>query len=143
MTRTTLSLLMAGAMALAGVAQAETFDTPTQAGEASTMTSGQPNQLTTNSPYSDGITVVDTTVLGAAPLVMTTVVPPYVYVPPRVTASSAHQAAATFNVPSRAGEASTMTGGAPNMVTDNDAMVARTYSLPPPPRGMAPIYEGN
>jgi hypothetical protein len=140
MTRTTLSLLMAGAMALAGVANAQTFDTPTQAGEPSTMTSGQPNQLTTHSPYGDGAVVVDTTVLGAAPIAMTTVVPPYVYAPPSVTD---RQAAATFNVPARAGEASTMTGGAPNMVTDNSSLIVGGYSLPPAPRGMAPIYYGN
>jgi hypothetical protein len=137
MSRTTLSILMAGAMALAGVAQAQTFDTPLQAGEASTMTSGQPNQLTTHSPYGDGVTVIDTAVLGAAPLVMTPVVPPYVYMPPNV---ADRQAAATFNVPARAGEASTMTGGAPNMVTDNSSLVAGGYSLAPAPRGMAPIY---
>ena len=43
MKKSTLSLIVAGALAVAGVAQAETYDTPTQAGEASTMTMGQPN----------------------------------------------------------------------------------------------------
>jgi hypothetical protein len=33
-------------------------------------------------------------------------------------------------VPSRAGEASTMTGGAPNAVTDNGAMVVGSYTIP-------------
>jgi hypothetical protein len=140
MTRTTLSLLMAGALALAGVAQAQTFDTPTQSGEASTMTSGQPNQLTTHSPSGEPVVVVDTTVLGAAPVVMTHAVPPFVAIPPSATDLGSHQAAATFNVPARAGEASTMTGGAPNMVTDNNAMVAGSFSLPPVPAGVAPIY---
>ena len=139
MTRTTFSLLMAGAMALAGVAQAQTFDTPTQSGEASTMTSGQPNLLTTHSPSGDPVVVVDTTVLGAAPVVMTHAVPPFVFMPPSATDTS-RQAAATFNVPARAGEASTMTGGAPNMVTDNNAMVPGSFSLAPVPPGVAPIY---
>jgi hypothetical protein len=44
----------------------------------------------------------------------------YVYRPIRVDRD---QAAATFNVPARAGEASTMTGGAPNMVTDNNYVI--------------------
>jgi hypothetical protein len=43
MRKTTLATLFAaGAMALAGAAQAATFDSPTQAGEASTMTHGAP-----------------------------------------------------------------------------------------------------
>ena len=40
------------------------------------------------------------------------------------------QAAATFNVPARAGEASTMTGGVPNMVTDNQRMIVGSYTIP-------------
>jgi hypothetical protein len=39
------------------------------------------------------------------------------------------QAAATFNVPARAGEASTMTGGAPNVATDNQLIVG-SYTIP-------------
>jgi hypothetical protein len=101
---------------------------------------------------------LDTTVLGAGPatssVTTTTTVSPaveYVYVQPNInwdrsTAMAQihsnyhlmhrgdtrmrHQAAATFNVPARAGEASTMTGGAPNMVTDNQAMVVGSYSIP-------------
>jgi hypothetical protein len=105
MKKTSLSLLVAGVMALAGAAQAETF--------------------------------VDTTVLGAAPATVAgpVIVTPFYIVPdgytPHVTEQSRQQAAATFNVPARAGEASTMTGGAPNMVTDNNAMVAGTYSQAP------------
>jgi hypothetical protein len=132
MRKTTLSaLLAAGLVAVAGVAQAETFDVPTQAGEASTMTNGQPNALTTNSPYSeDGSTAV----LGAGPSTTTVTTYTYTY-PPTVShvystpsyavpASPywdgyAHGGAETSNVPLRAGEASTMTGGAPNMVTNN------------------------
>jgi hypothetical protein len=116
MHKTSLSLLVAGVMAVAGVAQAQTFDSPTRAGEASTMTMGQPNQNTTNSPYGDhGMVIVDTTVLGAAPVAVYSYGAPH-FIQHRDTR---HQAAATFNVPARAGEASTMTGGAPNMLTDN------------------------
>jgi hypothetical protein len=129
------ALFLAGMVAVAGagVAQAETFDSPTQAGEASTMTHGAPNQVTTNSPYGDNSTViihgtpgvvVDTRVMGAAPAVVGSTLPDtevtYVYRPIRVDRD---QAAATFNVPARAGEASTMTGGAPNMVTDNNYVI--------------------
>jgi hypothetical protein len=120
------TLLFAGMVAVAGagVAQAETFDTPTQAGEASTMTHGAPNQLTTNSPYGDNGTVVDTRSMGASPAVVASTLADtevtYVYRPIRI---DRNQAAATFNVPARAGEASTMTGGAPNMVTDNNFVV--------------------
>jgi hypothetical protein len=95
---------------------------------------------------------IDTTVLGAGPTTRTTTVTTtqYVYVQPsidfdRATAmtqmrSNAHlmrhgrmmdrSAAATFNTPTRAGEASTMTGGAPNVVTDNDRMIVGSYVIP-------------
>jgi hypothetical protein len=102
---------------------------------------------------------LDTTVLGAGPatssVTTTTTVSPtveYVYVQPNInwdrsvalsqlhsnahlmnrhsSYTTRHQAAATFNVPARAGEASTMTGGAPNMVTDNNAMIVGSYSIP-------------
>lgn len=122
MKKTTLSLLVAGALGLAGIAQAQTFNTPTRAGEASTMTTGQPNELTTNSPYGDNTAVmpstqVDTTTMGAGPNMMGH----SVYVQPGWYGGygQRHEAAGTFNTPARAGEASTMTGGAPNAVTDN------------------------
>lgn len=69
MTQTSLAktLLLAGLVAAGGLVQAQTFDTPQQAGEMSTMTNGQPNRLTTNSPYADGTVVIDTRVLGAPP----------------------------------------------------------------------------
>jgi hypothetical protein len=125
MNKSLSTLLIAGMVAVGGVAQAETFDSPTQAGEASTMTNGAPNQLTTNSPYPDnsGVIlysppVVDTTVLGASPSPDTEVT--YIYRPVPISRT---QAAATFNSPARAGEASTMTGGAPNMVTSNDFVI--------------------
>lgn len=139
MRKTTLSALIAASLvAVAGVAQAETFDTPTQAGEASTMTHGQPNALTTNSPYWDGTTMVysdsyvpSTTVLGAGPSTVTTYsytyppvvsysTPGYVVVPQSSYWNGYYGSAAeTSNVPERAGEASTMTGGAPNLLTNN------------------------
>lgn len=74
MNKTSLSrvLLLAGVLAAAGVAQAQSYDVPQQAGEASTMTNGAPNQLTTNSPYSDGTVVIDTTILGAPPATVIT-----------------------------------------------------------------------
>lgn len=138
MRKTTISaLFVAGALAMAGVAQAETFNSPTQAGEASTMTNGVPNQLTTNSPYGDGTTVIDyytttnpTAVLGAGPAIVTTTTytygyPAYSYVMPAPVVvydnydSGRASATETSNVPQRAGEASTMTNGVPNLVTNN------------------------
>lgn len=136
------TLLLAGVVAVAGVAQAETFDSPQQAGEASTMTHGAPNLVTTNSPYPDGTVVVDTTVLGAAPAtvvtypgtVTTTTYPvatygtttyytyPATHLWPSTRHDQRHAAAGTFDVPARAGEASTMTGGNPNALTDNHGM---------------------
>ena len=129
MKKSTLSLILAGLVTVGGIAQAETFDTPTQAGEASTMTMGQPNQLTTNSPYSDGTVWVDTTVLGAGPSTVMVPMDHYVYVQPGWSGSyqQRHQAAGTFNTPSRAGEASTMTGGQPNVSTDNQRISSNTY----------------
>jgi hypothetical protein len=144
MTHSSLSraLLCAGALALAGagVAQAETFDSPQQAGEVSTMTQGAPNLLTDNSPNT-GITtytytypsysyVNPTTVLGAGPATVTT----YTYTYPAYASTTTYVAppvvnydhtwggaSETSNVPLRAGEVTTMTGGAPNMLTNNDA----------------------
>lgn len=149
MRKTLLSaLIAAGAVAAVGVAQAETFDSPQQAGEASTMTMGNPNALTTNSPYGDGVitqysyvvpgtttvyTSPSTTVLGAGPAWSTTTYettyPAYSYsyvLPAPVVTSQSwsgwnNNATETSNVPQRAGEASTMTGGAPNLVTNNYA----------------------
>ena len=130
MKKSTVSLIVAGLLTVGGIASAETFDSPSRAGEASTMTMGQPNQLTTNSPYADNTTVwVDTTVLGAAPATVMVPIDHYVYVQPGWSGSEhqRHQAAATFNVPARAGEASTMTGGVPNVSTDNQRIANNTY----------------
>ena len=141
MRKTTLSTLLAAAIvAMAGIAQAGTFDSPTQAGEASTMTHGVPNAATTNSPYPDGYN--PTLVMGAGPVLVDPGVTTYSYVysyPPTITyyPSSSYyvvpapvygssswngylnSASETSNTPQRAGEASTMSGGVPNMATNN------------------------
>jgi hypothetical protein len=99
----------------------------------------------------------DATVLGAGPATTTTTVTTtqplqYVYVQPnidwdRTTAlsqmhSNAHLmhhrhvyhnptwATASFDVPARAGEASTMTAGVPNAVTSNDRIIVGRYDIP-------------
>ncbi|HEY8355965.1 MAG TPA: hypothetical protein VIL30_00785 [Ramlibacter sp.] len=124
MNKSSLSLIVAGVMAVAGAAQAQsTFDSPVhQAGEASTMTNGQPNAQTSNSD------MPDTGTMGAGPVDIETTttysVPVYSYsLPAPVGATPIEQnrggASDTSATPSRAGEASTMTGGVPNMSTDN------------------------
>lgn len=133
MKKTTLSLLVAGALATAGIAQAQsyTYDTPQQAGEASTMSMGAPNLETTTGAQAS----VDTRVLGA-PSTILVPVETYTAVQPGWSGSyqQRHQAAATFNTPARAGEASTMTHGNPNQLTDNSRLSADThvqvYSVP-------------
>jgi hypothetical protein len=140
MRKTLISAAIAtGIVAMAGIAQAETFDSPTRAGEASTMTQGVPNAATTNSPYEDGYN--PTLVMGAGPVLVDPTVttysysyayPPVVtyypssvyYVTPAPIASSSwngylNSATETSNTPQRAGEASTMSGGVPNMSTNN------------------------
>ncbi|QJW83265.1 hypothetical protein HK414_00350 [Ramlibacter terrae] len=126
MKKSSLSLIVAGVMAMAGAAQAQaTFDSPVnQPGEASTMTYGQPNAVTSNSD------MPDTGTMGAGPLVVesqtitTYNVPVYSYSLPAPVSSLPHEldrggASETSATPGRAGEASTMTGGVPNMSTDN------------------------
>jgi hypothetical protein len=149
MKKMSLSLLAAGVMAVAGLAHADAIFYPN-----GTMVdlgpTGADNLALTSTD------TLDTTVLGAGPATTTTVttVTPtveYVYVQPNINwdrnvavaqmhhnyhlmhrgdSRMRHQAAATFNVPARAGEASTMTGGAPNVVTDNNAMVVGSYTIP-------------
>ena len=125
MNKTSLpfALAVSSVMAFAGVAQAQaTSDVPLRAGEHSTMTNGQPNMETNNVDGSH------TAVLGAGPAVVhsqTTYSTYYgepTYHLPAPVAQVPHEqrgGAATWNVPARAGEASTMTGGAPNVSTDN------------------------
>lgn len=83
----TRSLLAAGILAAAGVAQAaQTFDVPQKAGEASTMTNGRPN-LETNTVANDRVDTLGadrvlvnpTMVMGAGPapvVALTPVTPP-------------------------------------------------------------------
>jgi len=152
----TRALFLAGAIGLAGAAaQADVIFYP----DGTSVELGESGADTLALGDSDGImlsesTMIDTSVLGgpAATLSTTTVTtsPAYVYVQPnihwdRATAKAQLQhhrsamghrnlgdksAAATFNVPTRAGEASTMTGGAPNMVTDNNVFVVGSHAVP-------------
>lgn len=144
MNKTHLSraLALAAVVAVAGVANAETFDSPVhQAGEASTMTNGQPNMLTNNIGYPDPVgplgalpapvvSASDTTVLGAPPSTTTTeivtVYPAQVYVQPNadwgyyhgysMSSTGPASATATTPIPDRAGEASTLINGVPNLL---------------------------
>lgn len=147
MKKLSLSLLAAASMAVAGIAQADAIFYP----DGTVVELGETGADTLALDSS-----MDTTVLGAAPssMTVTTVQSPLVYVQPninwdRTTAmtqmrTNSHlvhngglvsqqqrtQAAATFNVPARAGEASTMTGGAPNATTDNAPLVVGSYTIP-------------
>jgi hypothetical protein len=135
------ALVVAAVVAVAGVAQAETFDSPVhQAGEASTMTHGQPNMVTNNIGYPDNyssydslpppvVTGSDTSVLGGPPSTTTeivTVSPAPVYVQPSTNwgyyqlhpthDKGMASATGTSPIPDRAGEASTITNGVPNLL---------------------------
>jgi hypothetical protein len=150
MKKMSLSLLAAGAMAVAGLAHADAIFYPD-----GTMIDLGPNGADNLALSSSGSMMpgpaVDTTTLGAGPATSTTVtavspIVEHVYVQPNINWDRdtalmqmhrnphlhgyRHQAAATFDVPARAGEASTMTGGAPNMVTDNRALVVGSYTIP-------------
>ena len=98
----THSLLLAGLMALAGVAHAQTgavtSDVPVKAGEASTMTQGVPNAKTTNSPASEAPAMTKSEI--------------------REDAQGRGKATATNRTPGRAGEHSTMVNGKPNANPD-------------------------
>ena len=111
-TKTTLprALLLAGLLAGAGVAQAQTATVTTY-----TTTTTYP--VVTLSPPPPVATVQPPMVSDGPDTVITQVHRPDVV--------SRSASAATFNVPSRAGEASTMTGGAPNMSTDNHREIVR------------------
>lgn len=119
MKKSSLTLLVAGALAMAGAVQAQTWDVPQQAGEISTMTQGQPNMVTSNAALQQqpSLVIVDTRVLGAGPVLLDGVSPPNPYVP-----YQHGQATAISNLPDRAGEFSTMTGGMPNMITDHNSV---------------------
>lgn len=99
----TSSLLLAGLMALAGVASAQTAagtsDVPMQSGEASTMTQGVPNAKTTNTPGSEAPAMTKSEI--------------------REDAQGRSAATATTRTPGRSGEASTMVNGVPNANPDS------------------------
>ena len=130
MKKSLFSLIAAaGLLAAGGMAQAQTYVVPSDATIVgnTVITTTVPG----DTPVIVGIpsaTVVDTTMLGAGPTVM---VPSdsSVYVQPGWSGSYSqrHPAAATFNVPARAGEASTMTGGQPNVSTDNQRIANDIY----------------
>lgn len=92
MNKTSLSrtLLLAGILAAAGVAQAQVPDEPQQPGQPSLSASGA-NQQTPYTETADNAVVIDTTVLGAPPAVVVapptadTVVTTTTYVGPVVT----------------------------------------------------------
>lgn len=146
MKKTLTAIVAAGALAAAGLAQADAIfypdGTSVELGDSSVETLALDSSTSMDTP------MVDTTVLGGpaattATTATTVTVPRLVYVQPnidfdRATAVSQmhsrkamlrdHRMASsdtkdTFNVPQRAGEASTMTGGAPNAVTDNHVIV--------------------
>ena len=106
---THLSILLAGLLAVAG-AQAQSIpaagssDLPPKAGEASTQTRGVPNAATTNNPVTEAPTLNKDQI--------------------RQGAHGLSGAAVTTPVPGKAGEASTMVRGQPNM--DPNAPAAHT-----------------
>jgi cytoskeletal protein RodZ len=149
----TRALFMAGAVALAGAAQADAIFHPdgrvVELGDTDVTVTDSGAVIASDATSSEPS--VDTTAMGAGPAVSTTTTttttsaPKLVYVQPnidwdRATAraqmsSNMHlhkrmHTANTFDVPARAGEASTMTGGAPNMVTSNERVVVGSYVIP-------------
>ncbi|MES2937425.1 MAG: hypothetical protein V4864_07065 [Pseudomonadota bacterium] len=139
MKKTLLSCSLLAALLGAGAVQAApTSDVPLQAGEASTMTGGVPNAKTTNSPYPDGTPVVVVPGYSYSPTygaVVSSPVATGVLVQPvepvRPSARQLSSASVTSDVPTRAGEASTMTNGAPNLVTSNVQSAQTTYYVAP------------
>jgi hypothetical protein len=99
----TSSILLAGLLAMAGAANAQTAagtsNVPLQAGEASTVTQGVPNAQTTNTPGSEAPAMTKSEI--------------------RQDAQGRSKASATTRSPGRAGEASTMVKGNPNANPDS------------------------
>lgn len=125
--KTTASLLLAGLMAGGAWAQtaSATSDVPVQAGEASTVTNGVPNMATSNAPSA------------VAPVTSATGVPVDSAATPSTATMGAprevplHSATVTSNIPTMAGEASTMTNGVPNMSTHNAVTTGSRVVVPP------------
>ena len=151
MKKTSLSraLLVAGTLAVAGIgaAQADAIFYPDGTSVELGPTGADNLALSSSN-------MMDTTVLGAGPstVTTTTVSSPvlYEYVQPNINwdrgtamtqmhrnAHLMHRhsmnrtgATASFNVPGRAGEASTMTVGVPNALTTNDRVIVGSYTIP-------------
>jgi hypothetical protein len=131
--KTTASLLLAGLMAGAAWAQtaSATSDVPVKAGEASTMTHGRPNMATNNEPAASASSPSYSSSVGSAssaPLSSASGAPvgsassTAVMGAPSASVGREipnHNATVTTNVPTMAGEASTMTNGVPNVSTNN------------------------
>ncbi|WP_332814325.1 hypothetical protein [Ramlibacter sp.] len=127
-TRTTTTLLMAGLLAAGGAyagGASPTSDVPVKAGEASTVTHGQPNMLTTNEPLQHPAPVSsagDAAVTSATGVPLDSASSPHTVVmgaPADARVVPHYSATVTSNVPTRAGEFSTWTNGVPNMKTYN------------------------
>lgn len=136
--KTTASVLLAGLLAGGAYAQgaSATSDVPLRAGEHSTITHGQPNMATTNDTLGDPVAVGSA---GAAPVTSATGQPvdsasssgtAVMGAPGQARILPDASATATTNVPARAGEASTMTNGVPNMVTHNPVVDSRVLYPP-------------
>jgi len=159
MQKTSLSraLLVAGALAVAGIgaAQADAIFYPDGTSVDLGPTGADNLALSSDSSVmAMDNSLSDTTVLGAGPAVTTTTVVTqplqYEYVQPNINWDrstaltqmhhNAHLmrghrydrtgATATYNVPTRAGEASTMTAGVPNALTNNDRVIVGSYTIP-------------
>lgn len=124
--KTTASLLLAGLLAGGAWAQtaAPTSDVPVKAGEASTVTHGQPNMATQHDRMASHPSTVGSAT--AAPLSSATGLPVDNASSTHVMGASSdarvvpyHSATVTSNVPTKAGEASTFTNGVPNLMTNN------------------------
>ena len=109
MKTTHATLLLAAVLGFSSAAFAsgasESTESPLRAGEASTMTQGAPNLMTTNSPYGDRVA------LGGK------------------VANDMLTASETSDAPLRAGEMSTMTNGAPNVATNNEVFDTGVASM--------------
>jgi hypothetical protein len=125
MNKSSLSraLFLAGAVALAGAAQAGSFTGSGETGMTPTTTMGaghgaQHHSAATSTGAGEtgltGSSGVDTQSMGAGP--NTTY---YAYPQSHLWPERRGGATATFNTPGRAGEASTMTNGVPNQETSN------------------------
>lgn len=157
MKKTPLSLFVAGAFALAGAAHADAIFFPN--GTMIDLGEHGADQIVWNADGTiHALGPVDTTVLGGPGVTTTTVTTApaheFVYVQPNihfdrhavqaqidnppVAAVDTHVLGAgasvqddkNFDVPARAGEASTMTHGAPNLLTTNDTFVVGSTAIP-------------